>query len=355
MVNHIAKDESKYRVFISYSHEDTELVEQITSILEENGLQPMLDKSFASGQGFTDQIKNYITHAHVFMPVLTKESITRSWIHQEIGYAMALNIPVMPVSQSEMPGQMIHELQSVEWETEVDWREKNRSKFSIEKFDSLIRHPPRKPRPLHEVAEYHEDRTNMMVDYARRVINLSSYGHVRQKGALSSFNIPDKPVSHPVWRKRYGKARFSKYQCRLQREERLVLEEHANKCGCSLIIDPIKSYSDLEAGARRTRLNELLSFLKSMPDRLVRVAINRRMRRNSHVLILGNWFVAESINAATREGYLQTIFTRYAPVIQTRLDLFDRELNDLLKAQPGGAAGSKNYAIEVISHILKEI
>lgn len=41
--------ENKYRVFISYSHEDKKLVEQITTVLQENGLQPMLDKSFASG------------------------------------------------------------------------------------------------------------------------------------------------------------------------------------------------------------------------------------------------------------------------------------------------------------------
>lgn len=355
MVNHIAKDEYKYRVFLSYFHEDAELVERITSLLEENSLQPMLDKDFAFGQGFTDQIRNYIAHAHVFMPVITKESSTRSWIHQEIGYAMALNIPVMPVSCGEMPGQMIHGLQSVEWEAGDDWREKNRSKFSIEKFDSLIRHPPRRPRPLHEVAEYHEDRTVMMVDYARRVINLSSYGHVRQKGALSSFNIPDKPVNHPAWRKRHGKAGYSEFRARLQREERLVLEEHARKCGCSLIIDPTMPYSESGAGARRARLNELLSFLKSMPDRLVRVAINTRMRRNSHVLIVGNWFVAESINAATRRGYLQTIFTRYAPIIQTKLDLFERELNELLNDQPGSPANSRRYAIDEISKVIKSI
>jgi hypothetical protein len=355
MVNHITKDEYKYRVFISYSHEDTELVEQITSILEENGLQPMLDKSFASGHGFTDQIKNYIAHAHVFMPVITRESITRSWIHQEIGYAMALNIPVMPVCYGELPGQMISELQAVTWETGEDWREKNRSKLSKENFASLVRHPPRKPRPLHEVAEYQEDRTNMMVDYAKRVLSLASYGHVRQKGALSSFNIPNKPVGHPDWKKRYGKVRQNTYLFRVQREEREVLEEHAWKCGCSLIIDPTMPYRKYGTRARKTRLNELLAFLKSVPDHLVRVGINRRMPRNSHVLIVGNWFLAESITAAMGKGYMQTIFTRYAPAVQAKLEQFDRELNDLLNAQPGSPADSRRYAIDVITQILKEI
>lgn len=355
MVNQIGKDEYKYRVFISYSHEDAELVEKISSILCENGLQPMLDKSFASGQGFTDQIKNFITHAHVFMPVITKASINRSWIHQEIGYATALSIPVMPVSCSELPGQMIHGLQSLEWEMSEGRRELNRSRLSHEKFDALIRHPQRKPHPLYEVAEYQEDRTNMMVDYARRVISLSSYGHVRQKGALSSFNIPAKPVGHPDWKKRYGKARFSEYRFRLQRDERVVLEEHARKCGCSLIIDPTLPYRKFGPSARKARLNELLSFLRSMPDHLVRVAINRRMPRNSHVLIVGNWFMTESITAAMGRGYMQTIFTRYAPVIQAKLDLFERELTELLNSQHGGPENSKRHAIDEISKIIRSI
>lgn len=355
MVHPPSKDEYKYRVFISYFHEDAMLVEQVESILLENGLRPMLDKGFATGQSFTDQIKNYIAHSHVFMPVLTRDAVTRSWIQQEIGYAMALNIPVIPICCGEMPGQMIGELQAVTWETGDDWREKNGPKLSLEKFDALIRHPSRKPRPLHEVAEYQEDRTHMMVEYARRVLGLASFGHVRQKGALSSFNIPEKPISHPDWRRRYGKAKPSEYRCRLQRDERLLLEEHARNRGCSLIIDPTIPYRRLGPRARKARLGELLAFLKSMPDHLARVAINKRMPRNSHVLIVGNWFLAESISAAMGKGYMQTIFTSYAPAIQAKLELFDRELKELLKTQPGGPANSRQHAMDVISQTLKEI
>jgi hypothetical protein len=174
MVNHIAKDEYKYRVFISYSHQDAELVDRISSILEENGLQPMLDKGFSSGHGFTNQIKNFIAHSHVFMPVITKESSSRGWVHQEIGYAMALNIPVLPISNGQMPGQMIQELQAVRWEEGKYWRRKNKPKLS------------------------------MMVSYAKKVLELDAFGHVRQKGSLSSFHIPDQPITHPDWEARYG-------------------------------------------------------------------------------------------------------------------------------------------------------
>ena len=140
--------ENKYRVFISYSHEDMRLVEKITTILKENGLQPMFDKGFTSGHGFTDQIKNFISHAHVFMPVITKESGCRGWVHQEIGYAMAMNIPVLPVSLGEMPGQMISHLQAIKWEDKRNWRQVNSGMFSKKGLASLVLRAQQETRPL---------------------------------------------------------------------------------------------------------------------------------------------------------------------------------------------------------------
>lgn len=78
-----------YRVFISHSHEDLEKVENIVKALKENGLTPMWDKNFRYGQGFHEQIKNFISHAHVFMPFITEAFSKRGWVHQETGYAMA--------------------------------------------------------------------------------------------------------------------------------------------------------------------------------------------------------------------------------------------------------------------------
>lgn len=150
--------ENQYRVFISYSHHDAALVGRIASILEGHGLQPMLDTTFSSGHGFTGQIKNYIAHSHVFMPVITKESSIRGWVHQEIGYAMALNIPVLPISTGQMPGQMIQELQAVRWEEGKYWRRANKSKLSRKVFDSLVRRAKLEPKTQFAPARYQEKR-----------------------------------------------------------------------------------------------------------------------------------------------------------------------------------------------------
>ena len=347
--------ENKYRAFISYSHEDKKLVEQITTALEENGLQPMLDKSFASGHGFTDQIKNFIAHAHVFIPVITKESSNRGWVHQEIGYATALNVPVLPISNGRMPGQMIQELQAVIWEEGKYWRRKNKPKFTRKVFDSLIRRAQLESQALFECAQYQEERTALMVSYAKRVLDLGANGHVRQKGALSSFHIPDRPITHSDWDERYGSRKPSDYRCRLQRDERLVLEEHARQCGCSLIIDPALTYRKYGKVARKARLKELLTFLESMPDQLVYIAINEKMPTSGNITMVGNWFFAESISASIGKGYQQTVFTRHAPSIQAKVELFDRELKGLLSEQPGGASKSKSYAIDMIVRIIRSL
>lgn len=91
------RGEFQYRIFISYSHKDKDRAEKLAKTLKENGLNPIYDKHFEGGFGFTDQIKKFIAHAHVFVPLITKSSSQRGWVHQEIGYAAALNVPIMPI------------------------------------------------------------------------------------------------------------------------------------------------------------------------------------------------------------------------------------------------------------------
>ena len=57
---------------MSYSRDDRPDVQQIVNILRANGLEVMWEEDFAFGQGFHQQIRNFIAHAHVFLPVLTK-------------------------------------------------------------------------------------------------------------------------------------------------------------------------------------------------------------------------------------------------------------------------------------------
>ena len=317
------------RVFISYSHEDIKLVEELVKVLEGNGLRAMWDRNFTWGRGFHDQIKNHIAHAHVFMPVLTQASSNRGWVHQEIGYAMALNIPVLPIADGKFPDEMLYGLQALQWENDIG---QMKSKLTRSTFDHLIDCSQRECHPYFECAEAQVDRVIMMAEYAARVTQLNDFGHVRQKATLSIFHVPNTHVRDPILRRQYPKE-VDPFRLKRTIEERKAMEKHAREKGCSLIIHHYqKDLQKLGIEAYKARLEVLLDFLESMPpDKDVRVAIQKDSEKAQNVTIVGDFFAAESISGAADKGWDQTIFTRYAPTVQARIEAFDKELNSILK------------------------
>ena len=89
---------SSYRFFISYQHEDIKLAEEIESLLRNFGHDPYRDMSGnIPGEGITPQVKEAIAMAHILLIVITNDSVWKSaWVQQEIGYALACNIPGSP-------------------------------------------------------------------------------------------------------------------------------------------------------------------------------------------------------------------------------------------------------------------
>lgn len=343
-----------YRIFISYSSEDIELVQKIVAIIEDNGLQTMWSENFAVGHGFPDQIKSYIAHSHVFVPVLTNASSKRGWVHQEIGYATALQIPILPITLEQLPGEMLQHLQAIPW---CDDEKRMRDHLSLKTFEKLVHDSGKESRPLYESADLHEHRTMMMVDYAEKVKSMDCFGHVRQKGALSSFHIPDKGFEDSAWQQRYGPGRADIYRFRYEwlRQERKILAAHAKKEGCSLIIDPFFDFSGYGLQARYVRLNELLEFLMVMPDDMVHVAIHKRMAADENITIVGNWFLAATVSNRMGMGYKQTIFTRHAPTIQERLEKFDDEFRSLLNKQKETGKSSRQTVMHIIECEMKKL
>lgn len=341
----MAATADSYRVFISYSHEDTELVEKVVKVLEENGLTPLWDKKFALGYRFHEQIETYIAHSHVFLPIITLGSSKRGWVHQEIGYAMALNIPVLPVTKDMLPGEMIQQLQALHTSGDM---EELKEQLSREVFENLVDNYRDMSKALFQCAELAEDRAVMMAGYANNILKLGQYGCVRQKGGLSSFHIPDRVLSDPVWVDRYGDHIQSQYHCRCQREERIALQKHADVAGCKLIIDPTITLERFGLKAQITRLKTLLEFLENMPDGLVQIAINSSQKVQENITIVGDWFAAESVSVLLYQGYRQTVFTRHAPSMRERIELFDREINELLSKMGWTPEDSKSQAVKLI-------
>lgn len=342
-----------YRVFISYSHEDRDVVEKIDEVLKANGLKPWWDKDFQIGDGFPEQIRMFIAHAHVFLPVMTASSAARGWVHQEIGYAMAHNVPVLPVVVGDaLPGQMMQQLLAVRVERDLAGLEQGLSRTTIADLVNRYKDPAF---ALFQCARAPEERAKMLGEYARTIEGLKEYGPVRQKGALSSFHLPDKRASHPIWQKRYGPVTRSEYLSELLRKERLALEAHAREKGCRLVIDPYLNYSQYGAAARKIRLETLVEFLKSDRVAHVEVAVWRGMPVGDHVTIVGDWFYAGAVAASQGKGYRQTIFTRHAPSMRGYIKEFDTDFKELLDEAGWTPESSREEAIELLKSLIAEI
>lgn len=318
-----------FRVFVSYSHEDQRSADTVVATLQGMGLEPLWDKNIRPGMPFTDEIKGLITHAHLFVPLITKHSRERPWVHQETGYAMALNIPVLPLAVGRFPGEMIAQLQAVKVRADLRDLAAQLRAVNIERIVSPL--SSRLPK-ISEVADVPERRTELLAQCARRVEELGFYGQLRQRGALSSFCIPDCDVNSRVWNQREGTTRRTPYYRQLQREERQALERHARNQGCSLIIDPTMNLDKRGRGITHTRLSTLLEFLDSMPDDKVAVTPTPRARDGS-LTIVGDWFIAESLVPGPG-GYRQTVFDWHAPTALSWVRRFDQEFRELAATAP---------------------
>jgi hypothetical protein len=321
-----------YRVFLSYSHADGDLAHKVYTVLKKLKLDPVMDRHITAGTPFTEAIKGMISRAHIFMPILTASAKSRPWVHQEIGYATALRVPVLPLAVGKVPGQMIAQLQAVPVKENPAPKDLRHALEPI-CYRKVVLSEPAPPNACQEVADWPETRTELMAQSAMRVIALGHHDKVRQRAALTSFCLPDADLGDEVWRLRDGDVQRSKYLHHLQREERRALELHARRAGCDLIIDPevtLKVYGD---AARRVRLQCLVDFLKSCPAGKVRAVVASPHTIGGNLTIVGDWFTAESMAPRPGEGYRQTLFIWHAPSVLRQIERFDDEFKDLKKAQ----------------------
>lgn len=343
--------EARPRIFLSYARDDRSLADRLGERLGEAGFDLLWDGNLLAGEVLTKGIERFIAHSHVFLPLITEGSRVRPWVHQEIGYALALNVPVLPVSVGAPPDGLlaqIHAAQCSDPPTEEELE------AVIERLSSLIEEARLEHPALYVVARDRYDRARMLGEYARDVAKLRRRGVVRQRGLGGSFTIPDVSENDPLWSRRLPAGQsMSAREREMLRAEQQALARHARAAGCRLIVD-------LEALAHKypgeqllARLEPLESFLRSLED--VPVVIGHRRGEAEpddddlrSTTAVGDWYLAEAVRLSRDMGWVQTMLTRHTPTIQREIERFDDDLESLLGDQPGGADGALDYTLEQI-------
>lgn len=339
------------RAFISYSHENKEFVSNLAKYLnKECHVNVFWDENLAPGSGFHQQIKDSIASSHVFIPVITPESSNRGWVHQEIGYANALNITVLPITTDNLdPGGVLQMLHAIKIE---HGKENFENYLNHRTFEILLSNAI--SLPIFHCAHLPEERTRMITEFSDKISNIGEYGLVRQKGGLSSFHIPEECILKPVWKNRYHPEIKSEFHKRLQRGERIALQKHAEKAGFKIILSPEYAIKGRQRIAIVARLETLINFLSKFTNSQPVVAINKSEKPAESLTIVGDFFLAESVSFKRSDGFTNTFFTRDALEIRQRIEDFDCELEEILDEQGWTAENSKENAITYLTKLLSE-
>ncbi|HSL55293.1 MAG TPA: toll/interleukin-1 receptor domain-containing protein [Pyrinomonadaceae bacterium] len=333
-----------FRVFISYAREDQHAVQIIDALLREQGLVPVWDREIKPGRSFTDAIKKQIATAHVFMPLLTLTSQNNSWVHQEIGFAVGIDVPVLPLVLDQLPGEMMATIQAIRVKSDFSDLIDQLQATNVEAL--VLRHESDSELERlgisNRVANYSEERTELLVKNAE---HLPPPIYVRQRALFSSFSLPDALPTDPLWDVIEPVRPRSEYHRRLLRRERRILESHARSCGCSLIICPfVDIASPIWAAAHVAQLKQLLRFFESMPDDKLIVGLSEG-GIEEHINLLGDQFGAKALTPQPGVDYRQTSFTRHAPTVLKWLRDFDQELQGILQSMQAKPAESRKIAI----------
>jgi hypothetical protein len=347
-----------YRIFVSYAHEDEEQAQRLVDYLRGLGVVPLWDADIGAGTAFTETIKEMIASAHLFMPLLSQNAQRRPWVHQEVGFAMGINIPVLPMALDNLPGEMLAQLQAVRLGPDLgDLRQRLTPQLLERTVRSAGRHFT-----VTQVADWQETRTELMGQYAERFLEQGRYGRVRQRAPLSSFSIPNCAHTDPVWQWVGGEGERALYYRSLLRQERESLERHARVAGCSLILSPgldLPRPATVAADgrhdrARRVRLETLKQFLETMPDDRVRVAFTDSAAEGNLTLV-GDCYLAEAVIPRPGLEYRQTVFNTHPPTVLRALWRFDREMAELEAARGRTAASSRTAALVRIEDALRQL
>jgi hypothetical protein len=342
-----------FRIFVSYAHADKEKVERITEILNDVGLKPFWDRDIPGGTVFTDHIRRQIAQAHFFMPFLTTNSHDRLWVHQEIGFALGIGVPVVPITLGSFPEGMLSGIQAICVTEDLSNLQQDILQVGLEAMvlSSKVDGELERLGITTHLAEFSEERTRLLIEYAKETPGTAI---VRQRAIFSSFSLPDKPPDNSMWDVIELSEHRSIYFRKLLREERRILTHHSQEGGCYLILHPYLDFSSVGAGIHRSQLEILREFLMLMPNEKIRVAFADG-KFLGNITILGDWFGAKALPPQFGQEYRQTIFSHHASTVLRWLYDFDQEFNYIINYNKIKVNESRDYAIKRIDGWLRKL
>ena len=93
-----------HEVFISYSRKDKDIADYVSEVLKENGIRYWIDKEgIYSSSNYKELIVDAIEVAKAVIFISSENSNSSINVIREIGYAVNMNKPILPLILDEAP------------------------------------------------------------------------------------------------------------------------------------------------------------------------------------------------------------------------------------------------------------
>jgi hypothetical protein len=107
--------------FVSHSHIDLPIANEIASILRTFGFSGFLaHRDVEGGTEWREEIRQKLHEAPFLIAVVSPNFADSDWTDQEVGFALARSIPVIPVQAGKAPYGFLGHIQGVSWGDEVN-------------------------------------------------------------------------------------------------------------------------------------------------------------------------------------------------------------------------------------------
>lgn len=93
-----------YSVFIVHANEDLELARRVRNFLSRIEVRGHIQQEIAryGREPLPEEIKKAIANSNFLVALLTPHGMRSKWVNQEIGYAIGMGIPIIPIKTKEV-------------------------------------------------------------------------------------------------------------------------------------------------------------------------------------------------------------------------------------------------------------
>lgn len=106
------------KIFISYSNEDKLIAGEIKRLLEDLwGIDVFLaHEDIEPSTQWQEELIKELKACHIILPIITSDFYNSPWANQEVGFALARDIPIVPIHAGRIPCGFIARYQALKYD-----------------------------------------------------------------------------------------------------------------------------------------------------------------------------------------------------------------------------------------------